>query len=60
MSECTINRAHSTAPQGDLGDEKGDGYLQVRVERSIVVNTEPEGGEAIEELKSKWDLEHGV
>jgi hypothetical protein len=60
MSEGTVSRAHSTGPQVDPSNEKSDCYLQVRVERSIVVNTEPEDGGAIEELKSKWGPEHGV
>jgi hypothetical protein len=60
MSEGTVNRVHSTGSQGDLGEEKDDDYLQVRIERSIVVNTEPKDGEAIEDLKSKWGPEDGV
>jgi hypothetical protein len=48
MGENMVNRASSPGSQDILIDTKGSDYLQVHVERSILINTEAEDGKIIE------------
>jgi hypothetical protein len=59
MGRNTATRVHSTGSQSDIVNTQSHCYLQVRVERSVVVNTQPEDTEDIES-KFNWDQEHGV
>jgi hypothetical protein len=48
MGENMVNRASSPGSQDISIDTKGSDYLQVHVERSILINTEAEFGKIVE------------
>jgi hypothetical protein len=48
MDDNIVNRASSPGSQDMLIDAKGGDYLQVHVERSIIINTEAEDATIIE------------
>jgi hypothetical protein len=59
-SEFTANGASSPGPQEDFVNTQDDRDLQVRVERSIVLNARQEDSESIEKdtnaPRSVWDI----
>lgn len=61
MGERMVKRAGSPGSRDDVVNTESNGYLQVRVERSVVMDNKPEDNKDIMiERKSDWDPGHTV